>query len=169
MLAAATAAITGISALAADGEANEWPQSHFGWGADVTSAIDMTGQDMSTLNIGAALGYKNRAIQIAGVGGQIDIAVGNNSRFYPVFALVRTSFTQRPSRCFMEVKAGYSFNRMDDKADHNGIYASAAWGINLAMSRNYRSYITLGYVYRQISGHGYKDVSAVSAGIGINF
>ncbi len=156
-------------ASAADTESDDnWPLTHFAWGADVSSSIDLTGQDLSSFNIAAAFGYKNKAFQLAGAGCQIDMAVGNSCRMYPIYAIMRTSFTSRPSRCFMEVKAGYAFNRMARNQKCDGIYASASWGINLAMGRNYRSFIIVGYTYRQLSG-SYDDLSAVTAGIGINF
>lgn len=146
----------------------EWPQTNFAWGADVASSIDMTGQDLSTFNISAQFGYKNNAIEMLGAGGEIDIAVGNSNRLYPVFAIIRTSFVPGPMRCFFEAKAGYGFNNMNDGRNHDGIYGSAALGVNLAMGRNFRSHIVVGYTYRQLV-RGYKDLSAVTAGIGINF
>lgn len=148
--------------------ADQWPQTHFAWGGEVSSSIDLTGHDLSTFNIGANLGYKNSLFQIVGVGGQINIGVGNNSRMYPVFAIVRTSFSKQPKRCFLELRGGYSFNNMDDGRSHNGAYALAAWGIHLAMAHNFRSYLSVGYSFHQISGH-YSDLSAVTASIGINF
>ncbi len=163
-------ALTLLSAAAAT-EASpekEWPQTHFAWGADVSSTIDMTGQDMSTFNLSAALGYKNRAVQLAGVGAAMEIGVSNSARMFPVYAIVRTPFTTKPSRCFMEVKAGWSFNQMTDNASQSGLYGSAGIGINLAMGRNFRSHILMAYTYRQLTD-GYKDMHAVTAGIGINF
>lgn len=154
---------------AADTEKEEWPMSAFAWGADVASSIDLTGQDLSTFNIAAALGYKNSAIQMLGIGAEIDIAVNNPCRLYPVYALIRTSFVPRPCRCFFEAKMGYSFNRMPTADYHNGLYASASWGINLAMSKNFRSYFTLGYTYHQLKAPGFHDLSAVTTGIGISF
>lgn len=148
--------------------ADKWPQTHFAWGGEVSSSIDLTGQDLSTFNIGACLGYKNSIVQMAGVGGQINIGVGNNSRLYPVYAIVRTSFSTRPKRCFLELRGGYSFNNMDDGRSHNGAYAAAAWGIHLAMAPNFRSYLSVGYSFHQIPG-SYTDLSAMTAAIGINF
>lgn len=153
---------------AAASSTDEWPMTHFAWGADVSSSIDMTGQDLSTFNIAAQFGYKNSAIQMLGAGAEIDMAVGNSSRMYPVYAIIRTSFVPRSMRCFFEAKAGYSFNDMTAGGSHNGIYGSAALGVNLAMGRNFRSHIVIGYTYRQFR-HSYHDLSAVTAGIGINF
>lgn len=148
--------------------ADQWPQTRFAWGADVSSSIDLTGQDLSTFNIDACLGYKNPIFQMAGAGAQINIGVGNNSRMYPVYAIVRTSFSTLPKRCFLEVRGGYSFNNMDDGLSHNGAYAAASWGIHLAMGPNFRSYLSVGYSFHQLSG-SYTDLSAMTAAIGINF
>lgn len=140
---------------------------HFAWGADVATSVDMTGNDMSTFDINASFGYKNAAIHIAGIGASMHIAVNNNARLFPVYAIVRTCFTGRPSRCFMEAKAGYSFNTMPDHSSDNGPYGSIGLGINLAMGRSFHSFIIAAYDYSSLQGS--KDIHAVRIGIGIGF
>ncbi|MDE6509631.1 MAG: hypothetical protein K2K99_05470, partial [Muribaculaceae bacterium] len=147
---------------------NEWPLTNFAWGAGVSSSIDMTGQDLSAFNIAAQAGYKNRAIQMLGAGVGIDMAVGNNSRMYPAYAIIRTSFVPGDMRCFFEARAGYSFNSMAAGGRQSGIYGATSLGVNLAMGKNFRSHIVIGYTYRQLRD-SYHDMSAVTAGIGINF
>jgi hypothetical protein len=160
-------AVTGIFAA---GATDEWPRSHFAWGADISSAIDMSAQDLSTINLSAAFGYKSRVVQMAGVGGAMEIGVGKSARMFPVFAICRTSFSPTAQRCFLEVKAGWSFNNLpDEEKTTTGFYGSVGWGINLAMNSNYRSYFLVAYTYRQMSSSTYNDVHAVTAGIGMNF
>lgn len=155
------------SAVAETGN-DSWPLTRFAWGAGVSSSIDMTGQDLSTFNIAAQFGYKNRVIQMLGAGAGIDMAVGNSSSMYPVYAIIRTSFVPGDMRCFFEGRAGYSFNCMSAAGTHDGIYGSASFGVNLAMGKNFRSHIVIGYTYRQLRDC-YHDMSAVTTGIGINF
>lgn len=168
LITALTIAAGAWAGALADDNTDSWPATHFAWGAEVASDIDMTGQDLSTFDIHATLGYKNRYIQMLGAGAGIDVAIGNSSRMYPVYGVIRTSFNPTRNRCFMEVRAGYSFNHMTRGEDHNGIYTNIAWCINLAMAREYRSYLGLGYTYRQL-GTGYRDLSCVSASFGISF
>lgn len=162
------AALAAVPAMRADDSARQWPQYHFAWGADVASSVDMTGQDLSTFNISAALGYKCRAVQLVGVGGSMEMGVGGSVRSFPVYALVRTPFTTRPSRCFLELRAGWAFTQLADDLSRDGAYGSAGLGINLAMARNFRSHILLSYTYHHLTSP-YKDVHGVTAGIGINF
>ena len=162
----ATAIFCAVGGKAADG----WPQSHFAWGAELSSAIDMSAQDLSTVNIAATAGYKSRLVQPAGVGAAMEIGVGKSARMFPVYAVCRTSFSPTAQRCFLEVKAGWSFNTLPDESKStSGLYASAGWGINLVMKSNVRSYFLLAYTYRQLNESTYKDVHAVTAGIGMNF
>ncbi|MDE5958953.1 MAG: hypothetical protein K2G59_02155, partial [Muribaculaceae bacterium] len=62
----------------------------------------------------------------------------------------------------------YSFNSMAAGGRQSGIYGATSLGVNLAMGKNFRSHIVIGYTYRQLRDC-YHDMSAVTAGIGINF
>lgn len=119
--------------------------SHFTWGADVGSSIDLRGSDMSTFDIDAYFGYKGQLIRTAAVGAGVHKAFGNSYTFTPVYALLRTSFTSRPSLFFFELKGGYSFNTLADSGSIGGAYGSLGLGINLAMSKRFQSHIVLAY------------------------
>ncbi len=70
---------------------------HFTWGVAAGSGIDVTSHDMSTINIDAFFGYKGGAIDVAGIGAGIDVNISNSGRFFPVYAIFRTSFRRYAS------------------------------------------------------------------------
>lgn len=119
--------------------------SHFTWGADVGSSVDLAGSDMTTFDIDAYFGYKGAMIRTAAAGIGVHKAFGNSYTFIPVYALVRSSFRHEPSLFFMEVKGGYSFNTLADSGSAGGAYGSVGLGINLAMSPKLQSHIILSY------------------------
>lgn len=121
--------------------------SHFAWGADIGSTIDMTGQEMTTFDITAQFGYKGAFMRFAGIGAGIKTMVSNSSRAYPVYAVFRTSFTSQPSLCFIELKGGYQFVNLYDTKTQRQPYLSVALGFTLARGVNFRSHITAGYEY----------------------
>lgn len=119
--------------------------SHFTWGADVGSSIDLRGSDMTTVDLDAYFGYKGSLIRTAAVGAGVHKAFGNSYTFCPVYALVRTSFRSQPSLLFLEVKGGYSFNTLADSGSAGGAYGTLGVGINLAMSSHFQSHLILSY------------------------
>lgn len=119
--------------------------SHFTWGADIGSSIDLSGQGLSTLDLDAYFGYKGSLIRTAAAGAGVHKAFGNQYTFIPVYGLIRTSFRSEPSLVFFELKAGYSFNTLHDSGSQGGAYGSVGVGINLAMSRAFQSHIVLSY------------------------
>lgn len=151
-------------------------QSHFSWGAGIGSSIDMSGNDMSSIDLAACFGYKGAGIQMAGVGAAINMAVSNGSRMFPVYAILRTNFRKRPSRCFMEAKAGCSFNNLYDHESQQGFYGSLGAGVHLATGKSFRSYVLLSYAYNHVRPYGSDektlslgDIHTASISIGISF
>lgn len=122
-------------------------QSHFSWGADIGASIDVGGDDMSTFDIDINLGYKNKFFRLIGIGAGIHRAFGNGYNFIPVYAVIQTSFREKPSLFFLDIKGGYSFNSIGSKNHQGGAYASIGCGINLAMSNKFKSHIILSYGY----------------------
>lgn len=150
--------------------------SHFTWGAELGSSIDMTGHDMSTLDADVVIGYKNKWIRTAGFGAGIHRAFGTGDNFIPVYALFRTSFTSRPSNFFMSLKVGYSFNSIQDSPTFGDSCASIGAGINLAMGRRFSSHIILSISQRHFTKrHSDKyqlnvdNIYLVSLAFGVNF
>lgn len=122
---------------------------NFAWGADAGGAIDLSGHDMSTLNLDAYFGYRGGVIEMAGLGAGLNIPVSNSRREFPVYGLVRSSFSSSPQPMFLEVRSGVVFNShpdsdTDTRAD---FYISPGVGFRLAFSRIFTSYIVVGYIY----------------------
>lgn len=124
-------------------------KSHFAWGADLSSSIDMTGNAMTSTNIGAYFGYCNNWFHILGIGGDIHFMMSNSSRAIPVFAIAQTSFSSTPKLCFMDARAGLSMNNFESINTQTGFYGSLGVGVNLAHSSKFASHIVVGYSFIQ--------------------
>lgn len=126
----------------------------FAWGVDIGSSIDLSGSDMSNINFSASLGLKNRAFHMLGVGGGIDMMMGNSGRSFPVFAIAQTSFGRPKAPCFGELRAGVAFNNLDDNYSQASLYLSPGFGVNLARGASYRSFLVISYVYNGLKYPG---------------
>lgn len=133
------------------GAAKSLAASHFSWGAEVGSSIDVTGHDMSTMDLDVNFGYKSNFIRILGVGAGVHRAFGSGNNFIPVYLLFRTSFSSRPKLLFMNLKLGYSFNTIGDAPTFGDSGASLGCGVNLAMGRNFKSHLSLSLAYRHFN------------------
>lgn len=131
--------------------------SHFAWGAEVGGAIDMTSNDMSTVNLNAYFGYRNSWLQLLGIGAEVDMMVSNSVRAFPVYAIVRTGFSSRPTLLFMDLRGGVVFNNLTHSRQQTRAYISPGVGINLAGGKTFQSYITLSYVYNGMGGFNNGD------------
>lgn len=165
-----------VGAIAATPVQNYFNKKGFAWGLDVASSIDMTGNSMTSIDIEGYFGYKTSFFQALGVGASVNMAMNNSSRSYPVFALMRTSFSTRPQLCFFELKAGVSFNDIYSYTKQTGVYIEPAIGIRLASGRSWSSHFTLGYKFITRKDFSYDDgiyecpnLSMASVGIGISF
>lgn len=150
--------------------------SHFTWGAELGTSIDLSGYDTSTFNIDALLGYKNDYFKIIGIGAGIHRAVGTGDNFVPLYAVMRTSFSSKPRLFFMSLKAGYSFNTISNSSTFGDINAALGAGLNLAISKRFKSHIILAYEFRHFNQkHREKyslepeDISLATLTFGVNF
>ncbi len=121
--------------------------SKFTWGADLGSSFDMSNQGMTSFDISASFGYRNRALRFLGIGAGIDMMVNNSTRAYPVYALCRTTFTSAQKFVFLEAKAGVSFMSFYNNEQRCPIFGAIGFGFTLASGRNFSSHIILGYSY----------------------
>lgn len=116
---------------------------HFSWGVDIVSGVDLTAHDMTMLELSASAGYKNSFIRFAGVGASILSMMNNSSRCYPVYAMLRTSFSKTHQLCFLELKAGVAFSSILDYGNTTNVYGSVGLGVTLAHSRRFSSHVLL--------------------------
>lgn len=119
----------------------------FTWGAEAGSSIDLSANDMSSIDINASFGIRQGIFTFAGIGAGANIMISNSCRTYPIFAILRTDFSRRVKLLFLDVRGGMALNYLPDNATGTGAYASVGVGINLARSRKFRSYILAGYTY----------------------
>ena len=117
------------------------PMSHFVWGADIGGSIDMSGHDMSTLNIDAYFGYRSGALSLLGVGAGLNIPVNNSRREFPLYAIARFSFTSRPCPVFAELRGGVVVNTHTDADSSTDLFLSPGIGFRLASGRAFSSYV----------------------------
>lgn len=149
---------------------------HFTWGADIGSTIDIAGNDMSSIDIDAYFGYKNNFFRTIGVGAGIKSAIGNSYTFIPVYAILRTNFTNKPTLCFMDMKLGYSFNILREDVTQNSFMGAIGLGFNLYSGREFKSHLILSYTFMNIDSYYTGEIynkmnnfSGMSVKIGISF
>lgn len=150
--------------------------SHFVWGADLGSSIDMSGQDLTAIDLDAHFGYKGDYIRFAGLGAGIRMMVSNSSRCYPVYAMFRSSFTCNPSLCFAQLKLGVSFNNFYTDTYQRDFYGSLGLGFTLATGRSFSSHIVLSYDYMPVrrkyvpeAVSPLSDIHYATISIGVSF
>lgn len=149
---------------------------HFTWGADIGSSIDISGNDMSSIDIDAYFGYKNNIIRTVGIGTGIKSAIGNSYTSIPVYAILRTNFTSKPTLCFLDLRLGYSFNTLKGDFNQNAFWGAMGLGFNLYTTQEFKSHIILAYTFMPLDSyttegtyHEINNFSGMSVRIGINF
>ncbi len=151
-------------------------QSHFTWGVDVGTSIDLRGNDLSTIDADVMIGYKSNFIRTLGLGAGVHRAVSQKNTFYPLYLVFRSSFRNKPSLFFFNLRAGYAFSNLGTGVSRGGPSAAIGVGINLAMSKKFQSHILLSYCYYHInrknrveSGLTVKYVDLARISFGVNF
>lgn len=150
---------------------------HFAWGIDAGSAIDMTGNDMSAIDINAAFGYSGPYVRLLGLGASIDMMVSSSSTSYPVYAIFRSDFSRVPRLCFLELRGGTAFTNIDNYERQTTPFGSIGIGVTLAKGRTFMSHIVLSYNYTKLddvvmpdeSVRRIHDLQYAAIKIGISF
>jgi hypothetical protein len=119
--------------------------THFAWGVDLGSSIDMTNQELSSVDISACVGYKGSIFRFIGVGGQIKMMINNGSRAYPLYGMIRTGFTKHATPAFLELRAGVSIANLRNDVYQRPFFGGVAVGYTLASGRTFSSHVTVGY------------------------
>lgn len=152
------------------------PKAEFRWGASAGASIDMSAQDLSSIDFDLNFGMSYSWIKYLGVGVQANIMTATSNRAYPIYAIFRTNFKREWSRLFWEVKGGLSLNYFEGCPDDKGIYGSTGVGFVLASGKKFTSYMSLSYSYLQRSDAivdeatlHFKDVHGVTVKIGVLF
>lgn len=152
------------------------PDTRFAWGAEFGSSVDLSANDMSSIDISASFGVSHKWIMLAGLGAGANMMISNSCRTYPVFAVFRTDFSSFMKVVFVEVRGGAALNYLRDEVSQTGAYAGFYLGFNLARSKKFRSYITAGYTFvgrkDVIDGESvtkYDPLSLASVRLGVTF
>ncbi|MCM1162705.1 MAG: hypothetical protein NC339_00385 [Muribaculaceae bacterium] len=151
----ALASVISFSAAGAD-DVNPRKDS-FAWGLEIGPGIDMGGDDMSTINIHATLGYRNSWLKMAGVGVGIDMMMSNSCRSFPIYAMVRSSFSTHPKLLFGDLRVGVAYNQATSIPDRTNFYLQPGIGIELASGRSFSSHLILSYSYNAMTFYGDKQ------------
>lgn len=117
--------------------------THFTWGAEFGSSIDLTGHNHSTFDLDINFGFKNSFIKVVGVGAGIHRSIQSGDNYIPIFFVLRTPFTRKPSLLFMNLQAGYSFNTINNSPTFGDFIWALGLGVNLSQSRRAKSYMIL--------------------------
>lgn len=120
------------------------------WGVDAGSSIDLTTQDMSTLNADAYVGFRKGIMDVVGVGAGLHAMVNNSSYCYPLYVIARTSFRTKPSLLFLDMRVGVAFNSLYGHSANTAFYINPSVGFNLATGRKFRSYLSIGYSFNGV-------------------
>lgn len=137
------------------------PKQGFTWGAEVGAGIDMGGDNMSTLNIEALIGYRTSWIDFAGIGLGIDMMMSNSCRAFPIYGMIRSSFAKKPKLFFAEMRTGIALNQATNVPDRGNLFLQPGGGIYLATGKNFTSYLTLSYTYDAMTFYGDKKDTLV--------
>lgn len=151
-------------------------KARFAWGAEFGSSIDLSAQDMTSIDMSASFGVNYRWIMLAGMGAGMNFMINNSCRSYPVFAVFRTDFSSFMKIVFVEARGGMSVNTLEYNTSQTKPYAGLYVGFNLARGKKFRSYLTAGYTYVGLSDvhHGddivkYTPLNLASLRLGITF
>lgn len=131
---------------------------HLAWGLDVGSSIDLTTQDMSTLNADAYVGFRKGIMDVVGIGAGLHAMVNNSSYSYPLYVIARTSFRKKPSLVFADLRVGMAFNSLFGQSANTAFYINPSVGFNLATGRKFRSYLSVGYSYNGVEHRNDPDM-----------
>lgn len=172
LLVLAVLALTAPAAMAFDKTGRA---GHFAWGAEIGPSIDVCGDDMSTIDIGGFLGWRNDIIDFAGIGAGINMVMSHSGRFFPVYAGFRSSFSKKKRLVFADLRIGCVFASEVDRPSQREFYCAPGIGFNLASGAKYQSYLLLNYSYCGLSfasmkqGNEVTGVNRIGMTIGITF
>lgn len=175
----AAAIVLALAAIAAGAQTTSELLSRysFSWGAQIGGSIDMSAQNMSTIDFTVTAGMRHAWIKMLGVGTGAHIMVSNSCRTYPIFAAFRTDFSSTRRRLlFMDTRLGIAANSFPAEVNHTGFYGYGGLGINLATGVKFASFISIGYTFVERGTISHGDTSSylphihfASVSLGVHF
>ena len=120
-------------------------------GMELSTGVDLSALDLSTLNFDFLVGYRNSFINLLGVQFGIHKSLGSRDSFLPICAVFRSSFTRKPAPVFMHINAGYSFNTISSSKMFGDITAAVGCGVKLTQRPKFQSNIILSFGFRHFN------------------
>ncbi len=159
--------ILSLGALALQaGSPEKTVASHFAWGASTGAAVDMSGHDMSAIDLDLIAGYRGGWVKFAGLGVGAEMMISNGSRAFPIYGELRTDFSRRPTFCFWDLKLGVSLNYLEGYEHGAGEYLSTGVGFKLARGERYSAHMLVSYTFHRAAPY---DLHSVGLTIGVVF
>lgn len=140
--------------------------SHFAWGASTGASVDMSGHDMSAIDLDLVAGYRGGWVKFAGIGVGTEMMITNGSRAFPIYGELRTNFMRRPSLVFWDLKAGVSLNYLEGYDQKPGEYLSTGVGFKLARGVRYSAHMLLAYTFHRAAPY---NLHSIGLTIGVVF
>lgn len=149
---------------------------HFAWGADAGVSIDIVGNNCSSVDLNAGFGIRRGWLNFLGIRAGVQINVTNSVRTYPLALEFRTNFRERPSLFFLDLRGGMAYSQSLYSKDQYCRYGFAGFGLNLARSIKFKSWLMIGYTFRERKETGpddlvfnTPDIHAVTCRLGVTF
>lgn len=150
--------------------------SHFTWGAEIGTSIDIAGYDLSTFDLDFNIGYKNRLFNSLGVSGGVHRNFHHGTYYVPFTAMARVNLNPANPWGFLQLNVGYSFNTVGDTKSAGAFTFSTGIGFRLAYSRRFSSHVSVGYSYMRLAktqqamlDKRRTNVDLIHVRLGINF
>lgn len=119
----------------------------FAWGAEFGTSIDISGEEMNSVDLNALIGVAAGWFDFIGVGAGVNVNVSNSNRSYPIFAAIQTDFSTIYRPVFLDLRGGASLNYLPSNISRTWTFGSVGLGIRLVHGKKLSSFITAGYCY----------------------
>lgn len=150
--------------------------SHFTWGVDVGTSIDVGAYDLSTIDVDFNIGYKNKMFKTVGIMAGVHRNFDNGTYYIPLTVLARINVNSTNPWSFLQMHMGYSFNTVGE-IKHTGAFTfGGGIGFRIAHSRSFSSHIALTYSYMRLGKSQQlmidkrrRNVDVIQVRLGVNF
>lgn len=150
--------------------------SHFTWGAEIGTSIDIAGYDLSTFDLDFNIGYKNSLFNSLGVSCGVHRNFHHGTYYVPFTAMTRVNLNPNNPWGFLQFNVGYSFNTVGETKSAGAFTFGTGIGFRLAYSRRFSSHVSVGYSYMRLAktqqtmlDKRRTNVDLIHVRLGINF
>lgn len=140
-------ALLPVHAAESTEDLSEYTKVKFTWGAEMGGSVDLSASDMSSFDFDMSFGMSNRWIKMFGLGAGAKIMVTNSCRTFPIYLEYCSDLSVKPRLLFACIKGGIALNYFERSEHSTGGYAFGGLGINFARTKNFTSFMLIGYTY----------------------